>query len=245
MKPFEIFKVTNTSNIDFFREIIRESLKDYGFPINSELQELHNHVSPDDVNDARLKCFNNLNASDWFEIINIEFLDRARACLGPDLLVQKSINVSIQLPHDESSVLPIHSDCNSGDSPYQLNIWIPLTNANHTASMFIIGTDRSIDGLKEILKGNDIEVTPDGDDYLSVKYGEYVIFHPAFLHGNSINKTNQSRVSLNLRFASIPLERSSSADLSSSYGAYFKVWSESKWRRLSDLANSAIRPVGK
>ena len=58
--------------------------------------------------------------------------------IGNELVMQKNINLSIQLPKDESSLLPIHSDTWSGDSPFESVLWIPLVNCFKTKSMFIL-----------------------------------------------------------------------------------------------------------
>ena len=42
--------------------------------------------------------------------------------------MQQRINLSIQLPNDKSSLLPIHSDTWSGDSPFETVVWIPMVN---------------------------------------------------------------------------------------------------------------------
>jgi sporadic carbohydrate cluster 2OG-Fe(II) oxygenase len=241
MKPFERYKIRDNANIDHLKNIVCEPLRSYGFPEGGNLEDLHLYINSSNVNNARLSCFHRLNSSNWLEIVTSEFLTNAQECLGPELLIQKAINVSIQLPNDETSVLPIHSDCNSGDSPYKLNIWIPLTAARETASMFILDTQRSIEGLRAIVKGREPEISTNVSDYVNLQYGEYIIFHPAFLHGNCVNKTEHTRVSLNLRFASTLLERLSSADLGRSFGAYYRVWSESKWKVLSELAIRVIQ----
>ena len=46
--------------------------------------------------------------------------------VGNELSMQNRINLSIQLPKDNSSLLPLHSDIWSGDSPFEVVIWIPL-----------------------------------------------------------------------------------------------------------------------
>ena len=48
---------------------------------------------------------------------------------GNELMMQTKINLSIQLPNDETSLLPIHSDVWQGDSPFEINLWIPLVTA--------------------------------------------------------------------------------------------------------------------
>ena len=46
--------------------------------------------------------------------------------------------LSIQLPEDNSSILPIHTDVWSGNSPFELVLWIPLVSVKKTKSMFIL-----------------------------------------------------------------------------------------------------------
>ena len=79
-----------------------------------------------------------LNKQDWildkmFELFNSQI----KLILGDELAVQKKVNLSIQLPNDNSSILPMHSDFFSGESIYQLNLWLPLVSVNKTSSMFI------------------------------------------------------------------------------------------------------------
>ena len=52
--------------------------------------------------------------------------------------MQKRINLSIQLPNDSSSLLPLHSDIWSGDSPFEAVVWIPLVDCFKTKSMYIL-----------------------------------------------------------------------------------------------------------
>ena len=52
--------------------------------------------------------------------------------------MQLRINLSIQMPKDDSSLLPIHSDVWSGDSPFEGVIWIPLVDCYKTKSMYIL-----------------------------------------------------------------------------------------------------------
>ena len=52
--------------------------------------------------------------------------------------MQKKINLSIQLPNDNSSLLDVHADVWSGDSPYEAVIWMPLVDCFKTKSMYIL-----------------------------------------------------------------------------------------------------------
>ena len=62
---------------------------------------------------------------------------------GNELAVQKKINLSIQLPDDNSSLLPIHTDVWSGNSPFELVLWIPLVSVKNTKSMFILSPEQN------------------------------------------------------------------------------------------------------
>ena len=53
-------------------------------------------------------------------------------------LCNKKINLSIQLPNDNSSLLPIHSDTWSGDSPFETVVWTPMVDCFKTKSMYIL-----------------------------------------------------------------------------------------------------------
>ena len=62
------------------------------------------------------------------------------------------INLSIQFPNDNSSLLPIHSDVWSGDSPYEINLWVPLVNCYKTKSMYILEQKDYADFKKKMQK---------------------------------------------------------------------------------------------
>ncbi len=46
--------------------------------------------------------------------------------------MQLRVNLSIQMPEDESSLLPVHADTWSGDSPYEVVVWLPLVDCYDT-----------------------------------------------------------------------------------------------------------------
>ena len=52
--------------------------------------------------------------------------------------MQSRLNLSIQFPQDKSSLLPVHSDVWSGDSPFETVVWLPLVDCYKTKSMFIL-----------------------------------------------------------------------------------------------------------
>ena len=126
--------------------------------------------------------------------------------VGNELAMQNNINLSIQLPGDEDSLLPLHSDTWSGDSPFETVLWVPLVNCYKTKSMFILSS-YNYEKFRKIFKK--VKNTSSENlhnkvkkylKYLKVNYGNFLLFNQNLPHGNSVNKTNETRVSLNCRF---------------------------------------------
>ena len=108
-------------------------------------------------------------------------------------MMQKNINLSIQFPNDDSSLLPIHSDVWSGDSPYEINLWIPLVDCYRTKSMYILEQKHLKYFLDEMQKrkirsSDDIfKLVKNKLKWLTVSYGVCLIFNQALPHGNIVN----------------------------------------------------------
>ena len=56
--------------------------------------------------------------------------------------MQKNINLSIQMPGDDSSMLPVHADVLNGDSPFEVVLWVPLVDCHATKSMYILSPEQ-------------------------------------------------------------------------------------------------------
>ena len=70
-----------------------------------------------------------------YYMISKDFLN---TLIGNELSMQQRINLSIQMPNDRSSLLPVHSDVWSGDSPFEIVVWIPLVDCYKTKTMYIL-----------------------------------------------------------------------------------------------------------
>ena len=169
------------------------------------LENFHNSVAVKNLNEIRMYLYAQLNKQDWildkmFELFNSQI----KLILGDELAVQK-VNLSIQLPNDNSSILPMHSDFFSGESIYQLNLWLPLVSVNKTSSMFYFLPKDSIKMINEIKKNSvsDLNIIFKKNykkiKWLNLKKGEAAVFSPNLLHGNVLNKEKNTRFSLNLR----------------------------------------------
>ena len=144
----------------------------------------------------------------WKELIKETLGKYYRPILGADILIQTKLNLSIQIPDDRNSVLGLHSDCNSGDSPFQINLWIPITDSESSNSMFILSKKTSLEYLPILFSKQknftqDKEPIPEEKDFITAKKGDLILFNPLLLHGNVKNKTNSTRISINVRLKSI------------------------------------------
>lgn len=203
------------------------------------LCDLHKIVETQDVNDLRLALFNSINSDNysWQDILESIAGHSIRQAIGPDYLIQSKINVSIQMPNDTSSLLPQHSDCVSGDSPWQMNLWIPFTDTYSTNSMFLITAQSSIEyieqlksltgsidhGTEEYEENIEDEVNKLPKYFVKANHNQVLLFNPGVLHGNVENTTEHTRVSLNVRIKSIYSPDADHIHPDRKFGTYYKV----------------------
>ena len=157
--------------------IIRQEIE---LPDKYGLEELHRKVTVDKVNSLRINCFRLINEiKDWKEKI-LEIISPEIQCLiGPDIAIQRQLNLSIQMPNDMKSILEPHKDYRSGDSPFQKVVWVAITDSYGSNAMVME-------------RGNQLES-------VAVRRGEAIIFDPNTQHGNKCNETKHTRISINVR----------------------------------------------
>ncbi|MDA9996062.1 phytanoyl-CoA dioxygenase family protein [Candidatus Pelagibacter sp.] len=178
--------------------------------ISKIFNNLHKKIKLKDLNNFRFNIYNKINSvaqfSEYFYSIAKDYLD---ILVGNELSMQKKINLSIQIPNDKDSLLDLHSDIYAGESPFQVVVWMPLVDTYETKSMFftkpkhnkkmndqLLNTDKFT--TKEMYSKNKKNFK-----FLNIKFGDILVFSPLMLHGNTINKTKETRFSLNCRFKSL------------------------------------------
>ena len=144
-KGYVIRTVNNLDSLkwitNYFREKIKKKIKRN---ISGDcFNEIHNYVRLKNLNNFRLGIINDINKSKTFKkhYYNVasEYLN---ILVGNELSMQKSINLSIQMPNDKSSLLDLHADTWSGDSPYEVVVWLPLVDCFKTKSMYILPNNK-------------------------------------------------------------------------------------------------------
>ena len=177
---------------------------------NNRLNQIHEYMPVSQLNHFRLKMINSINAESEFRH---HYFRLARPYLetlvGNELSMQLRINLSIQLPQDNSSLLPIHADTWSGDSPFEVVVWVPLVDCYGTKTMYLLPPEqnRNLDKNFTLRAGESSEVLYQSImqevKWLDVKYGEVLIFNQALPHGNRQNMESETRWSMNCRFKSV------------------------------------------
>lgn len=183
--------VEDKTNLDHIKRFICED--------DSYANNFHKNDLSKNINEHRLSIIRHMNA---LSAMRPSYYALAKSALhelvGNELVMQRNINLSIQLPDDDGSLLPVHADVLQGDSPYEVVLWVPLVNCYDTKSMFFSRKQPDI-------KGKTLEqIYEECDPYfVDVKYGECLIFSQNWFHGNRVNETNETRWSLNCRFKSL------------------------------------------
>jgi len=174
------------------------------------LSNSHGRVPNEHLNDLRLTIFTELNK---LKDIRQRYFSLARQSLGMlvgnELAMQNKVNLSVQQPKDESSVLPMHSDIWTGDSPFQVVLWVPFTDASDSNSMFFLPPNESREARARVTNGefksmDQIEKAYERETTtMVVPFGKVLIFDSNCLHGNVLNETKTSRWSVNCRFTGL------------------------------------------
>lgn len=177
---------------------------------NNLFNNLHKHLDYKKLNSIRLKIYNDLNSEKWFKNAYYSLASKTiDELVGSEIAIQKSINFSIQMPNDDSSKLEMHADSLSGESKFQIVLWVPLVNTYNTKSMYVFEKNLSIkelsrlkkykyDGMESIYRKNKMK-----KKFLKIQKGQFLIFSPNLLHGNVKNLTKETRISMNGRFKNL------------------------------------------
>ena len=142
---FKLNKELFLKNLKILKNIINKKIKS-----KYDLESFHNYCTVNNLNDFRLYVFKEINKNKQFKsnLFNSS-KENIELCVGSELC-NSDINLSIQYPNDTSSLLDMHTDFFSGESLFQVNLWVPFVNVKKTQSLFIINPKNSIDILKEI-----------------------------------------------------------------------------------------------
>lgn len=206
------------SNLDLLNrirsEIVRLAAQQLKLSIPSDptdfLNQVGQHVSVAELNALRLSVINGVLATEWFRPSYFQLArDALEVLVGNELVMQRGIGLSIQLPNDTSSLLNVHADSWSGDSPFEVVVWLPLVDCYKTKSMFLLPPGPS-ESLSERFyefdgKSNDEFYRALEKDliFIDIPYGHFLLFNQNLPHGNRVNEEPEARWTMNCRFKSV------------------------------------------
>lgn len=174
------------------------------------LETVGERIAPERLNDFRLAVIAGMNAASWLRPAYFAVARRTiAAVVGNELCMQRRINLSIQVPNDTSSVLPVHADVWSGDSPFEVVLWIPLVNVRRTKCMFLLPpapTATLHERFPEIAGKSAEEIfrlTEPDMRWMEMDYGQCLLFNQNLPHGNRVNREPETRWSMNCRFKGV------------------------------------------
>ena len=174
------------------------------------LDGIHEHVDSARLNALRLAVIDGINAEVWLRPVYFAVARQAlSAIVGNELAMQRRLNLSIQLPDDDSSLLPVHTDAWAGNSPFEVVLWLPLVDCRATKSMFLLppGPDAAMQprlgdfadkDAEDLFRAIEADVV-----WPEVPFGHFLLFAQTLMHGNRINRDPTTRWSLNGRFKSV------------------------------------------
>ncbi|MDE1145428.1 MAG: hypothetical protein PW843_02260 [Azospirillaceae bacterium] len=203
------------SALDAIRDLVAGIAADWlGQPKPADadrfLNDIGGQVPPARLNDFRLAVIGGMNAAPWLRAAYFSVARTAvEAIVGSELCMQRRVNLSIQLPDDDSSLLPIHADTWSGDSPFEIVLWIPLVDCYRSKSMFLLPpgpnaalerdfgrwSAHSVDAMYQAIE-KDLA-------WMDVPYGSFLLFNQNLAHGNRLNREKDARWTMNCRFKGV------------------------------------------
>ena len=194
-----------------FVEIVSECLGITDFYEPEELLNyIHDRVEVKELNQFRLKVIRAFNSvSEFREMYYRVARPYLEVLVGNELAMQLRVNLSIQFPNDDSSLLPVHADVWSGDSPYEVVVWLPIVNCYGTKAMYLLPPKHSETLSKDFREmsgknSEDLYQSIKSDvQWLEVQFGEVLVFDQALPHGNRTNTEKETRWSMNCRFKSV------------------------------------------
>lgn len=196
---------------DQFVRLISENLGEThsGDP-DTILNNVHKKVPVAELNNFRLKIIRGFNAIGEFREMYFRVArPYLETLVGNELAMQLRVNLSIQFPEDSSSLLPVHADTWSGDSPYEVVVWLPIVDCFGTKAMYLLPPDKASELNSDFAaragqSSEDLYQSISNDvKWLEVKYGEVLVFDQALPHGNRVNAESETRWSMNCRFKGV------------------------------------------
>ncbi len=184
-----LFKIKKIKELNNIKKIVLEICKKVSKKnIEEDFSQIHKKISIKDLNKFRVGVFEELNKLNLHKKLYEISKEEINFLCSNDIAVQKRINISFHLPGDKSSIIDLHSDTLSGQSPFEIVQWIPLCDVQKSNSMYFFNNAKSKkinSKLKNYEKKGFSKILNDflePSDFLNINYGQILFFSPTNWH---------------------------------------------------------------
>ena len=205
-------KVVEYDNDRFpFNEWILKRIQLMGYELD-DLTRIHEVIPDKEVFKVTKQLCADTNLPEYKRMVNDFVRDEVvpKGKLELPVAVQRFHNVRIMLPNKPEGIFPFHTGLLYGHGPASRSLWLPLTDVtadeDYTASMQILDIERSRELIQEAV---DRKLTvPEMSEHFRkdswpLKCGPGILcfFGQENIHGNFVNVTGKTRVSIDFRLA--------------------------------------------
>lgn len=187
-----------------FREWVQSQLQSLYSEIK-DLQNVHEVIPLIETAKVTKEIISRTQSNEFQEMVE-GFLEKHMRplLLGHDFAIQRFQNFRLFRPDDASMKLPFHTGQLQGHGLGQRSVWMPLTAAYDSASMYITNLATSREAVRNA-KEKKMSLR-EMEEYFTplcrpanIDYGQTAIFTQENLHGNVANRTGRTRVSFDFR----------------------------------------------
>jgi len=182
-----------------------------GYAIES-LDALHEVVPEQEVYVLSKQLCDATNAPAFRELLQAFIRDVLvpQGDLQGVIAAQRFLNVRIMLPQKPHGVFPFHTGLLYGHGPASRSLWMPLTDVSRaedrSGSMQIIPLERSRELIEEATRAElsideMTELFAAESHQVAAGPGQVCLFSQENIHGNFVNETGKTRVSIDFRLA--------------------------------------------
>ncbi len=194
-----------------FADWVLGRIRNMGYDLD-DLTRLHEVVPDGEVYKVSKQLCADTNLQEFRRMLNAftREIVVGKGKLRPPIAVQRFLNVRIMLPNKPEGIFPFHTGLLYGHGIASRSLWMPLTDVradeDATASMQIIGTERSRELVRYAVE-NKLSVNEMTELFRKESWpikagpGSLCFFTQENIHGNFVNVTGKTRVSIDYRVA--------------------------------------------
>ena len=204
------------------------------YPNATSLDTLHEVIPPHDIQRVQNTVSHALLNTNFYQHFDEIVSEHVVPQLGTDVLIQKFGNLRILIPNQDKfgAVLIFHQGRWVGNGLGLRTVWMPFTPCFESNSMQIMDLDKSREMTRQAKRENwsyeYLDSTcADNSWPITLQPGQAHLFFQEHIHGNIPNRTDKTRVSIDIRL----LVRD---------GQPHRKWPGAYFRKLHDRSSEAV-----